>query len=225
MHLRDPREHERRTVSSTEPADRPMSVEEIRATYAEYADWMARFDRADRFLTGRYRRRQFATAEGRVLDVACGTGVNFRYLPETVELVGVDISPEMLANARRRLDELGRDGTVREMDAQELDFPDDEFDTVVSSLSTCTFPDPIAALREMGRVCKPSGRILLLEHGESDFEPFARFQEWRADAHYAKMGCRWDQRPLELVEEAGLPVVRSDTALFGIVTMIEARPE
>ncbi|MFC6825591.1 class I SAM-dependent methyltransferase [Halopelagius fulvigenes] len=185
---------------------------------------MARMEWLDRFLAGRYRRRQFATAEGRVLDVACGTGPNFRYLPASVELVGIDISPEMLANARERLDELGRDDTLREMDAQDLDFDDDEFDTVISSLSTCTFPDPVAALREMSRVCTPSGRILLVEHGKSDFGPFARFQEWRADAHYEKMGCRWTQEPLELVAEAGLPVVRSDTALFGIVTTIEARP-
>lgn len=212
------------TESADPAAERPKTVEEIRATYAEYADLMDRLDRADRFLAGRYRRRQFATAEGRVLDVACGTGANFRYLPETVELVGVDISPEMVAKARERLEELGLDGTVREMDAQELDFPDDAFDTVISSLSTCTFPDPIAALREMSRVCKPSGRILLVEHGKSDFEPFARFQEWRADAHYAKMGCRWAQEPLELVERAGLPVERADTALFGIVTMVEAHP-
>ncbi|RDI72977.1 class I SAM-dependent methyltransferase [Halopelagius longus] len=201
-----------------------MSVEEIRASYAEYADWMARMDWLDRFLTGRYRRRQFGTAQGRVLDVACGTGANFRYLPESVELVGIDVSPEMLANARAKLDELGRDGTLREMDAQDLDFDDDEFDTVVSSLSTCTFPDPVAALREMSRVCKPSGRILLVEHGKSDFGPFARFQEWRADAHYRKMGCRWTQEPLELVAAADLPVVRSDTAIFGIITTIEARP-
>ena len=95
---------------------RPMSVEEIRAAYAECAPWMDRLDWLDRRLTGRYRRRLFGNAEGRVLDVACGTGVNFRYLPPRVDLVGIDVSPEMLSKARDRLERLEVDGTLREMD-------------------------------------------------------------------------------------------------------------
>jgi ubiquinone/menaquinone biosynthesis C-methylase UbiE len=201
-----------------------MSIEEIRASYAECAPWMDRFDWLDRRLTGRYRRRLFENAEGRVLDVACGTGVNFRYLPPTVDLVGIDISPEMLARARDRLDRLEVNGTLREMDAQSLEFDDDAFDTVISSLSTCTFPDPAAALREMDRVCKPGGRVLLLEHGRSDVGPLARFQDWYADAHYATAGCRWNQKPLELVLETGLSVREASTHALGIVTLIEARP-
>jgi len=59
------------------------------------------------------------------------------------------------------------------MDAQALEFPDDSFDTVISSFSTCTFPDPIAALHEMERVCTPDGEILLLEHRRSDAAPLA----------------------------------------------------
>src|SRR5699024_9946383 len=138
-------------------------------------------------------------ADGRVLDVACGTGANFPYLPDTVALVGVDISPEMLAKARDRLGRLKIEGTLEQMDAQALEFDDDSFDTVISSLSTCTFPDPVIAIEEMVRVCKPAGRILLLEHGRSDFRPLARFQDWRADTHYATAGCRWNQEPLELI--------------------------
>lgn len=201
-----------------------MSVEEIRAAYAECARWADRFDWLNQRLTGRYRRRLFGDADGRVLDVACGTGANFPYLPHTVDLVGVDVSPEMLAKARKRLDRLEIDGTLREMDAQTLEFDDDSFDTVISSLSTCTFPDPVAAIEEMDRVCNPSGRILLFEHGRSDIGPLARFQDWRADAHYATAGCRWNQEPLELVLRVGLPVREASTHALGIITLIEARP-
>jgi len=206
-------------------ANRPMSVEEIQSAYAKYADWVDRFDWLDRLLTGRYRRRQFGDAEGRVLDVACGTGTNFPYLPATTDLVGVDVSPDMLAKARERLDELDRDGTLRRMDAQDLDFPDDSFDTVVSALSTCTFPDPVAALREMARVCRPDGRILLVEHGRSDVELFGRFQDWRADAHYEQAGCRWNQEPLDHVASAGLSVRETRSGAFGVITTVEARPK
>jgi len=201
-----------------------MSASEIKASYAELADSMHRFERIDRAITGRHRRHRFGDVEGEVLDVACGTGTNFRYLPETVELVGIDISPEMLAKAEATLADLGRDGTLREMDAQDLDFPDDSFDAVISALSTCTFPEPVAALREMDRVCKPEGTIRLVEHGRSDVGPIARFQEWRADAHYEQMGCRWTQEPRDVVEAAGLSIEETSTGLFGTITTFEINP-
>ncbi|WP_092894069.1 class I SAM-dependent methyltransferase [Halopelagius inordinatus] len=201
-----------------------MSVSEIKDSYAEYADRMHRFEWIDRVILGRYRRDRFGDVEGRVLDVACGTGTNFRYLPDAVDLVGIDVSPEMLANAEERLTELDIDGSLREMDAQELEFPDDSFDAVISALSTCTFPDPIAALREMDRVCKPEGTIRLVEHGRSDVRPIAKYQEWRADAHYAQTGCRWTQNPREIASKAGLRVRDTDTGLFGTITTFEITP-
>ena len=199
------------------------SVAEIRETYGTQADRMARLSWLNRLLTGRYRHRLFGDAEGRVLDVACGTGLNLRYLPDGVEYVGVDVSPAMLARAR------GRHGGTRgvtfvEMDAGDLAFGDDSFDAVVSSLSTCTFPDPVAALREMGRVCRPEGRIRLLEHGRSDVGPIARFQDWRADAHFEKHACRWDQRPLENVAAAGLAVRDVTAGQLGVLVAVEAAP-
>lgn len=221
----DPIEESRSASAAADPAaNRPMSVEDVREAYARYADWIDRLGWLDRLLTGRYRRRRFASAEGRVLDVACGTGTNFRYLPDSVDLVGIDISEEMLARARDELDRLGRDGTLERMNAQALAFDDDRFETVVSSFSTCTFPDPIAALREMERVCAPDGRILLVEHGRSDVELIARYQEWRADAHYQKAGCRVTQEPLEIVRRAGLSIEATETGQFGRITAIEASP-
>lgn len=210
--------------SRDDPAgDRPMSVADIRAAYAEQADVFHRFEWFDRRIVGRYRRALFGGVDGTVLDVACGTGTNFPYLAPTADLVGIDVSPAMLEKARDRLDDLAIDGQVQQMDAQALAFEDDRFETVVSALSTCTFPDPVAALREMERVCVPGGRILLLEHGLSDVGPIARFQEWRSDAHYRTAGCRWTQEPLALVEAAGLDVVRSRSAFLGMITMIVVR--
>lgn len=201
-----------------------MSVSDIKASYADFADGVRRFEWLDRAIVGRYRRHRFGDVDGKVLDVACGTGTNFRYLPETVELVGIDISPDMLANAEDQLIDLGRDGTLKEMDAQNLEFADDSFDAVISALSTCTFPDPVAALQEMDRVCKPEGTIRLIEHGRSDVGAIARFQEWRADAHYAKMGCRWTQEPRNLVEAADLSIEDTSTGLLGMITTFEIAP-
>ena len=116
------------------------------------------------------------------------------------------------------------DGTVHEMDAQELAFPDNYFDTVVSALSTCTFPDPVTAVDEMARVCKPDGEIRLLEHGRSRVGPIARFQDWRADAHYETAGCRWNQNPRDIVDHADVRVESSQRAFLGIITRFEATP-
>ncbi|MFW5968034.1 MAG: class I SAM-dependent methyltransferase [Persicimonas sp.] len=198
-------------------------LDDIRDIYAEHADQMARLDWFNRLLTGRYRRSFFGRARGRVLDVACGVGTNLEYLPDDIEYVGVDLSPDMLAKAAERYERLERDENLFEMDAQALDFADDSFDTVISALSSCTFPDPHAALAEMGRVCRPDGRILLVEHGESSFGPLARFQRWRAEAHFEKHACRWTQEPLELVEEAGLRVCDHVRGFLGVFTAIEAR--
>jgi ubiquinone/menaquinone biosynthesis C-methylase UbiE len=210
---------------ATDPAAaRDKSLEEIQSIYADSADWLHRLDAVDRLLTGRARRRQFDDVDGRVLDVACGTGTNFRYLPADVDLVGVDISEDMLQKARRTLDDLGRDGDLRRMDAQALECSDDSYDVVISALSTCTFPDPVAALREMARVCAPDGEIRLLEHGLSDVGPIARYQQWRATAHYEKMGCRWTQEPLEVVEAADLTVLEARSGPLGVLTAMTVAP-
>jgi len=203
----------------------PQSIADVRETYRDQAATIDRLSWLNRLLTGRYRQSLFCDASGRVLDVACGVGTNARYLPEVSEYVGIDASPEMLAKAVQRLDDRSRETTLHEMDAQDLAFPDDSFETVISSLSTCTFPDPVEALSEMGRVCAPDGRILLLEHGRSSAGPIARFQDWRADAHFERHSCRWNQNPLDIVARSPLTVVESSTALFGIITAITARLE
>jgi ubiquinone/menaquinone biosynthesis C-methylase UbiE len=110
------------------------------------------------------------------------------------------------------------------MDAEALAFRGDSFDTVVDSMALCTFPDPVEGLREMARVCRPGGRILLVEHGRSDRGPVGRFQDrhvgWLAD----RVGCHWNREPGELAEEAGLEVVRARRTFLGIFHGIVARP-
>ena len=185
----------------------PQSVADVRKTYRDQAATIDRMSWLNRLLPGRHRRRLFGDANGRVLDVACGVGTNARYLPEVSEYVGIDVSPEMLAKAVQPLDDRSRETTLHEMDARDLAFLDDSFETVISPLSTCTFPDPVEARSEMGRVCAPDGRILLLEHGRSSVGPTARFQDWRADAHFEKHSCRWNQNPLDIVARSPLTVV------------------
>ncbi len=171
----------------------------------------------------RLRRRLVGQASGRVLEVACGTGANFPYYPPDCEITAVDLSSEMIDIAKQRAEKQGLDIEFRRMDAEALAFPDDRFDTVVSTLTLCTFPDPVGALREMQRVMKPDGRILLVEHGRSDNRLVAWFQDVRADAHAQQLGCHWNREPLELVTEGGLSPVATRRTFLGIFHEIEAK--
>jgi hypothetical protein len=78
----------------------------------------------------------------------------------------------------------------------------------------------------MGRVCKPAGRILLLEHGRSSLRPLAHYQDRKAQAHYEKAaGCRWNQNPVALVQRAGLPILSAKRITFGVFHAIQAVPD
>lgn len=182
-----------------------------------FHDWVLGFKRQ--------RRKLLAQAHGRVLDVACGTGENFEHYTYAQEVIATDLSVGMLSLAQERLNELNINKiTLQQMDAQQLTFADNSFNTVVSAMSTCTFPDPLAALKEMQRVVKPSGRILLFEHGRSRWEWFGRFQDRRADKHYSMAGCRWNQEPADLVREAGLTIEKKGTTFAGVFTTMVVRP-
>ena len=130
----------------------------------------------------------------------------------------------MLDIARHKAGQLGLSADLRVMDAQQLEFEDGSFDGVVSALSTCTFPDPVTALREMGRVVKPGGRILLFEHGRSSWRLLGRYQDRTAHRHFELAGCRWNQEPLDLVRAAGLTVTAHRRSFFGVFHAIEAQP-
>jgi ubiquinone/menaquinone biosynthesis C-methylase UbiE len=204
----------------------PLTREEVRQRFDASAPYECRFERVNNVLVGlhRHRRRLFAQARGEVLDVACGAGANFRYLTGAQSVTAVDFSPAMLELARHRAAALPLTAAVYLMDAEQLDFPDHRFDTVVSALATCSFPDTLAALREMRRVCRPDGRILLLEHGRSRVGAIARLQDRYAPQFYQNNACRWNQEPLELARAAGLRIVSAERALLGILHRIVAAP-
>jgi len=198
-------------------ADHPELKEGIRRNYDSIARW---YDLAEGVLEWlgirRQRRALLSRARGRVLEVAVGTGVNLSLYPPGLHIDAVDLSAGMLERGRRKAARMGLEATFHRMDAEALDFPDAYFDTVVSTLSTCTFPNPLAALKEMGRVLRPEGELLLLEHGLSDRSWLARFQARRAERHFSAMGCRWDRHPPAWVQEAGWYLVTHHRFLLGM---------
>src|SRR3977135_2243075 len=121
----------------------------------------------EKVLFGGGREGVCSQAEGEVLEIASGPGRNLPFYSPSVRLTMTEFTPAMLELARRRQAQLGREGELRGGDAQQLDFPDGSFDTVVCTLGLCTIPDDRAAVHEVRRVLRPGGRFLLLEHVRS----------------------------------------------------------
>ena len=202
-----------------------LSKEEITESYNKKAFWYDILEKIPELLgIGRIRKNLFRKASGNVLEVAAGTGNNLRHYPEDCKITLIDLSRAMLKIASQKARRQRLEVSMKEMDAESLEFPDDAFDTVVDSLSLCTLTQPVQALREMARVCKPNGRILLLEHGRSSREGLARWQDKRADKHAKHLGCHWNRDILGLVGEANLEVASSKLYCFGIFHAIEVKP-
>jgi len=197
---------------------------EISAKYDRFARWYDWLEGIPNLLgLSRLRRTLLRRASGKVLEVAVGTGKNLSYYPRDCRIIAVDLSKAMLNIARRRAAKLSVQVSFLVADAEALPFPDNSFDTVVSSLSTCTFPNPVGALQAMARVCRPQGKVFLLEHGRSDREWLGRWQDRHADQFAKPLGCHWNREPLELVGQTGLKVYRAKRNFFGIFQQIESQ--
>jgi phosphatidylethanolamine/phosphatidyl-N-methylethanolamine N-methyltransferase len=104
----------------------------------------------------------------RVLEVGVGTGINAALYPRDCSVTGVDLSSPMLEKARERVARKGvRNVRLLQMDAANLKFGDDSFDIVYAPYVISVVPDPVAVTREMCRVCRPGGRIVILNHFRS----------------------------------------------------------
>lgn len=209
------------------PNSEKMTDNQLQGAYDEIADKYEKKIWFDQYILGlaRQRKQLMSKARGKILDVACGTGLNFSFFPTGSAITAVDLSPRMLDLARQKAADLKLNAQTHVMNAETLEFEDGTFDTVTSTLSTCTFHDPIQALREMKRVCRPNGLILLLEHGHSSVSWLANFQDRNVLQHYHQnAGCRWNQDPFNLVQSAGLKLLKGTRTVLGIFYLIEAMP-
>jgi ubiquinone/menaquinone biosynthesis C-methylase UbiE len=162
-------------------------------------------------------------AEGKVLELAAGTGRNLEHYPQGVKITTVELSPEMLAIARERAEQVGREADLRVGDVQELDFPDQSFDTVVCTLGLCTIPDPGKAVAEAHRVLRPGGKLILLEHVRSPVMPVRMVERMLNPISVRFEGDHLTREPLEYLEAAGFKVEELERSKWGIVERVLAR--
>lgn len=159
------------------------------------------------------RARFLPLASGKVLEVGIGSGLNIPFYPSTIlELCGVDPAPELLRMARRRATRAPFPVELVELSAEKLPTGDETYDTVVTTWTLCSIPDPETALREMRRVLKPGGRLVFIEHGWS---PDARVRAWqdRLNPLWTRVagGCTLNRKMDALIEGAGFRIARLET--------------
>lgn len=170
------------------------------------------------------RKKLFAKVRGNVLEVGVGTGKNLRYYPPDCTVTAIDFSPNMLARAKKKLGEAKAPVTLLEMDAQAMTFPDNTFDTVVATCVFCSVPDAILGLQEIKRVCKPDGRVLLLEHMRLDKPVIGPLMDSLNPLVVRFVGANINRRTVENVRKAGLTIISVENVMGDLVKLIEARP-
>jgi SAM-dependent methyltransferase len=153
-----------------------------------------------------HRKAVLSHARGCTIEIGSGTGLNLPHYPDDLdELVLVEPDASMRSRLEKRLSQSGRRTRLVDAPAERLPFPNGSVDTVVSTLVLCTVDAPDVALREIARVLRPDGQLLLIEHVRSESPALARWQDrlarpWRRFAR----GCRCNRATAELIATCGL---------------------
>jgi ubiquinone/menaquinone biosynthesis C-methylase UbiE len=162
---------------------------------------------------GVYRHRLVSAAEGRVLEIGIGSGLNLRhYSDKATRIIGLDTSAKLLSMAEREKGGLPLPIELLEGSAEAIPLGDETVDTVLTTWTLCTIPDVAHALSEMRRVLKPGGRLLFVEHGRSPDPSVRRWQDrftplWKRVAG----GCHLNRAIGQLIEQSGFLIEHIDT--------------
>lgn len=190
----------------------------VRGYYDRVAhEYDSSMETLDRVVLEGGRRRVCSRARGRTLEMGVGTGANLAHYPPDVSVTAIDLSPEMLTIAHRHAQGLDLDIELQLGDAQDLDFADEEFDTVTATLLLSTVPDPQRAVFEMRRVLRPGGRVLLLDFARSPVAP-VRWVEEALKPLTTRSRFSLPRGPLDYLDVAEFSVEHVDR--FGRVVIV-----
>jgi len=160
-----------------------------------------------------YRERVISAAEGRVLEIGVGSGLNLPFYPSRVrEILGLDPSPRLLAMSRSLTSRLSSPVKFIEGSAEAIPLDDRCVDTVVITWTLCTIAAEVQAVREMRRVLRPDGKLLFVEHGLAPDNTVRKWQDWLTPA-WKRIGggCHLNRPIPTIIESAGFSVTRLET--------------
>lgn len=159
-----------------------------------------------------------------LLEVGVGTGKNLTYYPKDLNITGIDFSQKMLNKARKRAKN-SQHIELKEMDAQEMTFEENSFDTVLTSFVFCSVPDPVKGLKEIRRVCKNEGKVVMLEHVRSDQKVLGKFMDLVNFIPVNIWGANINRNTVDNLVKAGFKRkdIKVQKLLGDIVKLIEIR--
>jgi ubiquinone/menaquinone biosynthesis C-methylase UbiE len=162
----------------------------------------------------------------RILEVGVGTGKNMRYYPKGAQVTAIDISSRMLEKAAGRIaSRPDVDIELLKMDVRELNFDDASFDAVVGSFLVTVVPEPLEALQEVRRVCKPEGNLRVLEFTRSENKMVGFVQGLVTPLTRAVYGANVGRDTVTLVQRGGFQIIEVEELVDGLVRIIHAAPQ
>jgi ubiquinone/menaquinone biosynthesis C-methylase UbiE len=173
----------------------------------------------DRMIKDEWRVNLFSHVSGKVLEVGIGTGANLPFYPNQIQsLTGVDFSEGMLKHAKKKVTKGNFSFPIElmEADIQALPFPDNTFDSIVSTCVFCSVPDPLVGMKELRRVCKPTGRIYMLEHMRSDNKLVGVVMDILNPLTVRLWGANINRETMKTIEASGLEI-ETDSCLMGTI--------
>ena len=171
-----------------------------------------------------WRKNLWSRVEGHhILEVGVGTGKNFEYYPPGTRVTAIDFSPAMLKQASQKKAQKAVKVDLDLMDIQSLAFADSSFDTVIASFVFCSVPQPLKGLKELHRVCKPGGQVLLLEHVISTKPLLAKVMNFFNPIILILVGANINRNTLRNIKAAGFAWVIVDQQSSHIIKLVEAR--
>ncbi len=176
---------------------------------------------ADDRRLGLHKQRLFEKMCGATLMVGAGTGNDFKFFPANMNVVAIDISPKMLERAAPKAAAYAGSIELREMDVCALDFAEATFDTVATACTFCSVPKPIPGLRELRRVLKPGGQILMFEHVRSAIGPLGILMDLMTPL-VSRLGPELNRDTVGNVQKAGFRLRRVENVYLDVVKTIEA---
>jgi ubiquinone/menaquinone biosynthesis C-methylase UbiE len=169
-----------------------------------------------------YKKRLFSNMRGKILFLALGTGLDIAAFPPGQDITAIDISPEMLKQAQKRIDGYEGELKAQVMDVHDLEFEDGHFDQVFTSCTFCSVPNPIGGLESLRRVLKPGGELFMFEHTGSRFYPFRPMMKLMTRIT-EKLGPSMDRETVANVEKAGFEIEQVENVFLDVVKIITAR--
>ncbi|MGF7185262.1 ubiquinone/menaquinone biosynthesis C-methylase UbiE [Desulfitispora alkaliphila] len=201
-------------------------TEKIRSRYDRFArvyNWLEY--PMEKMMLSKWRSMIWQEANGEILEVGVGTGKNIEFYPQGgANVTAIDFSSEMLKKAARQADKLNSKVELLEADVQELPFDDNTFDTIVATCVFCSVPNPVLGFKELGRVCKQGGKIILIEHVRSENLVLGETMDLLNSLTRLLVGVNINRRTVENLEKANLRVEQVDNLSRGdILKKIIAR--